>query len=579
MWWVSRRGEAASTAAGAAVTLLAPVTALAITGIGILFAIKTHKKNKNLLERSTPTKAYLNSVTDQNLDQYIKFSTAKIEQREAFYKEFERYNKLFIAASVLYSGSAIGKALIIGAALAGVGLLSNPVTIGGTAAVGIVAGLGMALTSHHFITGHNKQHRYEKYTSQDSKLLNRDFLVSADLLTSRENGLELRAGLYQLIKEQDHLRQNFLLEIAEKQNRIFKKKLHSTDEGFQPKKTFTSAIHSGFKRLRNISSSPQRTEDPQRAAGRVSSFRKRFHASCLAMKDSFQALFHQNIKAALKNAKEAREHLINRLNTYAVQNELLSSDNEKQSRQVEFIHNNLTQMEQYLKQKISSHKEIIKNIITNIPDKQSESTSAGRTGERVTLKDLFNQDYEWRDSTPSENDHSAAPHNAPNKLKDQWLKLDTLTQINGALQKLLLQYNKDLATDTSFLKDVKQSIANAKNLLEKINTNTQDDIKKEIKNLRGHFLILQEGKHFLPEDEKRLEAETSEQNARRFAKYLLHDAPSEYKHQRGILVEVEMQTTQARQLHEKFDTGTSTHVKSVPPSPESSKKHDAKKQK
>ncbi|MEJ2756010.1 MAG: hypothetical protein P8104_09325, partial [Gammaproteobacteria bacterium] len=204
----STSAVAASTAASTAVTLLAPVTALAITGIGILFAIKTHKKNKNLLERSTPTKCYLDAIMtkDDNLLQYIDFSTTKIKQREAFYKEFERYNKLFIAASALYSGSAIGKAIIIGTALAGVGLLSNPVTIAGTAAVGIVAGLGMALTSHHLITGHNKQHRYEKYVSKDSKLLNRDFLVSADLLASREEGLQLRAGLYQLIKKQDCLR-------------------------------------------------------------------------------------------------------------------------------------------------------------------------------------------------------------------------------------------------------------------------------------------------------------------------------------------------------------------------------------
>ncbi|MEJ2756009.1 MAG: hypothetical protein P8104_09320, partial [Gammaproteobacteria bacterium] len=178
------------------------------------------------------------------------------------------------------------------------------------------------------------------------------------------------------------------------------------------------------------------------------------------MKDSLQALLHGNIKEALKNAKEAREHLIKKLNTYAVQNWLLSSDDTQRKKQVEFIQKNLVEMQTYLNQKMSIHKEIRKNIMNGVTDKQSESAQSQRkeANGKATLLDLFNrEEHKWRDSTP------------PEKWEDQSTQLKTLSEANFASQKLLLQYDKDLATDKALLIDIENAIEEAENILSLIN--------------------------------------------------------------------------------------------------------------
>ena len=125
---------------------------------------------------------------------------------------FKRWNFAFLSGSSLYAASALTKAALGIAALAGAGaLISNPVGWGILLGVGVVGAVVMGVASWQFLFGHPKNERYERYFRDDHPELDRPFLTTLDIAPPEDGGprwpgVLLRAQLFeQLEKHADAL--------------------------------------------------------------------------------------------------------------------------------------------------------------------------------------------------------------------------------------------------------------------------------------------------------------------------------------------------------------------------------------
>ena len=213
---------AAVTAVGVAGTLvLGPLAGIFATALGAFFARKSALRHRAFREDRARVEGFLRTVAEQQhaagqprgvLHAYTQFIDRKMPQRARFYRSFKRWNLGFLGGSSLYAASAITKAAIGIAALAGAGaLISNPIGWGILLGVGVVGAVIMGVASWQFLFGHPKNERYERYCRDDHPELDRHFLAGLDILPPPEGkgpwaGVELRAQLFeQLEKHADAL--------------------------------------------------------------------------------------------------------------------------------------------------------------------------------------------------------------------------------------------------------------------------------------------------------------------------------------------------------------------------------------
>jgi len=233
---------AAATAAGVAGTfVLGPLAALGAGYLGWNFHRKTSEKQRNLRQSLAQVRPYLEAVKAQFGDEgmpaaqqrYQHFFEVKSRQREEFYRNFNRLNKVFLAGSAVYASGALGKAALGAAALGSAAVAAHPIGLAAVVALGTVGGVAMGAGSVQFLTGHPKQHRYDGYFTADHARLDRQFLAAVDVLLPPEQqhqGLELRAGLYHALERSESQRQDFLQCVASQLDKHQGRRAWSTDE-------------------------------------------------------------------------------------------------------------------------------------------------------------------------------------------------------------------------------------------------------------------------------------------------------------------------------------------------------------
>ncbi|HEU4622986.1 MAG TPA: hypothetical protein VFS42_12255 [Burkholderiaceae bacterium] len=339
----------AATAAGAASTIaLGPLAGIGALYLGDRFVRKSSAKKKQFLANSTPTKTYLNAVKREatrtaefeGIRPYHQFVHTKALQRENFYKRFVSLNKLFRTGSAVYAAGATGKAVVAGLALAGVGAAATTGGLGVLIPLGTVGGLMMGAGSVQFLVGHEKQTRYDGYFTADDPEIDRHFLATVDVLapesTTLNDGLRLRAHLYQRLNHREELRQDFLKNVADDLGKYQRRIVYSTDPvEARDQKT----VHRGsfMERARS------------RGAW-VSQFAKTLVAG-------------GNWQEARSEARIARSESTDRLTTHTFQNWL--NEHRHFDKQIDFMLETLADQRRYLEHKVDIRSAIWNDTLSN----------------------------------------------------------------------------------------------------------------------------------------------------------------------------------------------------------------------
>jgi len=216
---------AATAAAGIAGTFaLGPLAAGSAVGLGAYMVHKSAVKAKAFkAEREETLSAHQGLSEAQRtgpLKHYGDFLEQKLNQHQRFYDNYRDWNKGFLAGSGIYTAGTLAKVGMVAAVGAGAVALAEPATLGTVIALGAVGGAMMGASSHQFLSGHGRHHRYEGYFKKDDLELDRHFLASADLLCLNDAqsgplaGLELRTDFHQHLYHREACRQDLLERIA-----------------------------------------------------------------------------------------------------------------------------------------------------------------------------------------------------------------------------------------------------------------------------------------------------------------------------------------------------------------------------
>jgi hypothetical protein len=222
---------AATAAAGVAGTFaLGPLAAGSAMGLGAYMVHKSAAKAKAFSAEKHNTLDAHQSLPQHRtspLKQYGDFLEQKLEQHEQFYANYRDWNKGFLAGSGLYTAGTLAKVGMVAAVGAGATVLAEPATLATVIALGAVGGAMMGASSHQFLSGHGRHHRYEQYFKKDDLELDRHFLAAADLLCLNDaesgplTGLELRSDFHQHIYQREEQRQDLLEQIANETGKRF----------------------------------------------------------------------------------------------------------------------------------------------------------------------------------------------------------------------------------------------------------------------------------------------------------------------------------------------------------------------
>ncbi|RMR15081.1 hypothetical protein ALP90_05681 [Pseudomonas amygdali pv. ulmi] len=217
--------SAATAAAGIAGTFaLGPLAAGSAMGLGAYMVHKSAAKAKAFKAEKQDTLAAHHGLREEQrttpLKQYGDFLEQKLDQHQRFYDNYRDWNKGFLAGSGIYTAGTLAKVGMVAAVGAGAVALAEPVTLATVIALGAGGGAMMGASSHQFLSGHGRHHRYEKYFKKDDPELDRHFLAGADLLCLNDPdsgplaGLELRSDFHQHIYQREERRQDLLERIA-----------------------------------------------------------------------------------------------------------------------------------------------------------------------------------------------------------------------------------------------------------------------------------------------------------------------------------------------------------------------------
>jgi hypothetical protein len=215
---------AATAAAGVAGTFaLGPLAAGSAMGLGAYMAHKSAAKAKAFsAEKRDTLDAHQDLPQERptSLKHYGDFLGQKLDQHERFYNNYRDWNQGFLAGSGIYTAGTLAKVGMVAAIGAGATVLAEPATLATVIALGAVGGAMMGASSHQFLTGHGRHHRYEQYFKKDDLELDRHFLSAADLLCLNDpklgplTGLELRSDFHQHVYQREELRQDLLEKVA-----------------------------------------------------------------------------------------------------------------------------------------------------------------------------------------------------------------------------------------------------------------------------------------------------------------------------------------------------------------------------
>lgn len=222
---------AATAAAGVAGTFaLGPLAAGSAMGLGAYMVHKSAAKAKAFSAQKHETLDAHQSLPEERstpLKEYGDFLGQKLGQHEHFYANYRDWNKGFLAGSGLYTAGTLAKVGMVAAVGAGATVLAEPATLATVIALGAVGGAMMGASSHQFLSGHGRHHRYEQYFKKDDLELDRHFLAAADLLCLNDSksgpltGLELRSDFHQHIYQREEQRQDLLEQIASETGKRF----------------------------------------------------------------------------------------------------------------------------------------------------------------------------------------------------------------------------------------------------------------------------------------------------------------------------------------------------------------------
>lgn len=218
--------EAAGAAGIAGTFVLGPAAAAGALGLAHYMVRKSSEKRDAFrLEKRTTEQCVedLLGRAEQTpaITAYHEFLRQELEQHDAFFSSYTNWNRGFLAGSTLYGSSVLAKVAAVSAAAAGVTSVAHPATLATLLVVGTAGGVVMGASSHQFLTGHGRIHRYQGYYIDDDPELDRDFLASLDLLNAGANdtdslaGIELRSAFFWQILMCEDERQTLLQNVAD----------------------------------------------------------------------------------------------------------------------------------------------------------------------------------------------------------------------------------------------------------------------------------------------------------------------------------------------------------------------------
>ncbi|CAN7393202.1 hypothetical protein LJR230_002318 [Trinickia sp. LjRoot230] len=217
----------AAGAAGVAGTfVLGPAAAAGAIGLGTYMVRKSDQKRDAFRLDKNATEQHIADLLGKAdstpaITAYREFLTQELGQHDAFLGYYTKWNKRFLAGSTLYGGSVLAKVATVSAVAAGATPVAHPATLATLLALGTAGGVVMGASSHQFLTGHGRLHRYQGYYIDDDPELDREFLASLDLLLANGAdsdplaGLELRSAfLWQMLMCEDE-RQTLLQSVSD----------------------------------------------------------------------------------------------------------------------------------------------------------------------------------------------------------------------------------------------------------------------------------------------------------------------------------------------------------------------------
>lgn len=219
-------GPLAATAASGMVGTFAlgPLAAVSALGLGAYMVDKSATKAKAFAKEKNHTMEAISEAlskdSSERVKDYADFLHQKLDQHERFYNNYRDWNKGFLAGSGIYTMGTLAKVGVVVAASAGAVAIAEPVTLATVIALGALGGAIMGASSHQFLSGHGRHHRYEHYFKDDDLELDRHFVAAADLLCLNDDlsnaltGLELRASFHQQIYQREEERQDLLHKVA-----------------------------------------------------------------------------------------------------------------------------------------------------------------------------------------------------------------------------------------------------------------------------------------------------------------------------------------------------------------------------
>ena len=174
---------ALATAIGAAGTMaVGPAAALFAVGLGANMVATSTEAKKNFKAAAEPLKNRLEGNALEALRRktagkhdYLAFLGKKLEQRSHFFKDYAQKNRRFLGGASLYTASSLAGFGLTAAALLGAGVAVGPIGMGALLVAGAVGGLVMARNSTQFLFGHGRMHRYSNDSVGDHHELDRKF--------------------------------------------------------------------------------------------------------------------------------------------------------------------------------------------------------------------------------------------------------------------------------------------------------------------------------------------------------------------------------------------------------------------
>lgn len=222
--------------------VLGPLASLSAVSLGAFFLYQSKLEKGTLKADIKRIHDFLASLDESTLcprtQRYAKFLTEKLQQRKEFISRYDGWNTAFATGSGAYAAGTLTKTGLTAAAIAGSSVAAGPVGLGIIAGVGALGAASMSVSSHQYFLHHNKHKRYREYEYQDMPVIDRRFLVIADVLEplaqathpqAARSGFELRAALYAQIDGQEKALTQFLRHATQQLDKRDINKRRSTD--------------------------------------------------------------------------------------------------------------------------------------------------------------------------------------------------------------------------------------------------------------------------------------------------------------------------------------------------------------